>query len=231
MWYRVGKQSPLDKNYIVWGNSKKASDRYGYWPSVALSKEGLVIAVHSDLAFKTASEQFYRVGWINPNGDQNQSISWISEFIHWDGGYHTSIAINDNGLIVGVHESNAFSGTGLYYRVGRLRNSAYGDFTIAWTSGTAGVNYDDGINPHIAINNQNQVVEVHQVTWEGLPHFLLSFLAAACPRRSLARHQDVISQMRAKFDRGQNISLKPRPEGDETIVSHILKNKFFANQA
>jgi hypothetical protein len=167
MWYRVGKQSPLDKSDIVWGNSHSVG-RNGYWPAVALSKEGFVIAVYSHLAFKGASEQFYRVGYIDPNGDQNQSISWLTDFIHWDGGFHTSIAINDNGVIVGVHETNAVSGTGLYYRVGHL---SYVDYTIAWNSGSTGINYDDGINPHIAINNHNQVVEVHQVTGESLLHY------------------------------------------------------------
>jgi hypothetical protein len=87
--------------------------------------------------------------------------------LYWDRGFHTSIAINDNGFIVGVHESN--QGTGLYYRLGQLRNPAEGNYTIAWSSG--GVKYDDGINPHIAINNHNQVVEVHQVTGEKLLHY------------------------------------------------------------
>jgi hypothetical protein len=71
---------------------------------------------------------------------------------------------------LGVHESNT-AGTGLYYRVGHLRNPAGGDYTIAWTSGFTGIGYDDGINPHIAINNYNEVVEVHQVTGEMLLHY------------------------------------------------------------
>jgi hypothetical protein len=167
---RVGKQSPLGKNYIVWGNGQSVGMN-GYWPAVALSKEGYVIEVHSDREYTDGSQQYYRVGKIDPNGDQNQSINWITDVIHWDGGFHTSIAINDNGVIVGVHESNARSGTGLYYRVGQLRNPAGGDYTIAWSSGSRGVNYDDGINPHIALNNHNQVVEVHQVTDESLLHY------------------------------------------------------------
>jgi hypothetical protein len=170
IWYRVGKQSPLDKHYIVWGHGQSVG-KSGAWPTVALSKEGYVIVVHSDSGFSAFSQQYYRVGKIDPNGDQNQSISWITDFIHWDGGYHASIAMNDNGVIVGVHESNAVSGTGLYYRVGQLRNPAGGDYTIAWSSGSTGVNYDDGINPHIAINNHNQVVEVHQVTGEKFLHY------------------------------------------------------------
>jgi hypothetical protein len=171
IWYRVGKQIPLNQNYILWANSQRASGAYGYWPAVALSKEGYVIEVHSDRERKNGSQQFYRIGKIDPNGDENQSISWKTDFINWDGGFHTSIAINDNGLIVGVREINASSGTGLYYRVGQLKNPAGGDYTIAWSSGSTGVKYDDGVNPHIAINSYNQVVEVHQVTGESLLHY------------------------------------------------------------
>jgi hypothetical protein len=170
MWYRVGKQSPLNKNHVVWGNSQSVG-RAGSWPAVALSKEGYVIAVYSDSIFKSGSQQYYRVGKIDPNGDEKQSIHWITEFIHWEGGFHTSLAMNDNGVIVGVHETNDSASTGLYYRVGQLRNPAGGDYTIAWSSGSRGVKYDDGISPHIALNNHNQVVEVHQVTWESLLHY------------------------------------------------------------
>jgi hypothetical protein len=170
IFYRVGKQSPLNKNEIVWGNSQSAN-AYGYWPAVAISKEGYVIAVHSDNQYKSGSQQYYQVGKIDPNGDEKQSISWKTDLVFWDGGFHTSIAINDNGLIVGVHETQFMSGTGLYYRVGQLRNPAAGEYTIAWSSGYNGVNYDDGKNPHIAINNQNEVVEVHQVTGATLLHY------------------------------------------------------------
>jgi hypothetical protein len=170
IWYRVGKQFPLNKTDIDWGNGQSAGAN-GAWPAVALSKEGYVVVVHSDREYKWGSKQYYRVGKIDPKGNENQSIIWKTDSIQWDGGYHTSIAINDNGVIVGVHESNTLSGTGLYYRVGQLRNPAGGDYTIAWSSGSTGVNYDDGINPHIAINNQNQVVEVHQVTKESLLHY------------------------------------------------------------
>jgi hypothetical protein len=169
MWYRWGKLVAPDMTNVTWGASRNIGVR-GFWPAVALTKEGYVIEVHSDRASKKGSEQFYRVGKIDPYGDQNQTISWKTDFIHWDGGFHTSITMNDNGVIVGVHESNT-GGTDLYYRVGHLRNPAGGDYTIAWTSGTTGIGYDDGINPHIAINNYNEVVEVHQVTNEYLLHY------------------------------------------------------------
>jgi hypothetical protein len=90
IWYRVGKQFPLNKTDIVWGNSQSA-DANGAWPAVAISQEGYIIVVHSDREFKWGSKQYYRVGKIDPKGDENQSNS-----IQWDSGYHTSIAINDN---------------------------------------------------------------------------------------------------------------------------------------
>jgi hypothetical protein len=72
IWYRVGNQFPLSRDYIAWGDSQ-SSGAYGYWPAVALSKEGYVIEVHSDRKNKDGSQQFYRSGKIDPNGDKNQS--------------------------------------------------------------------------------------------------------------------------------------------------------------
>jgi hypothetical protein len=79
----------------------------------------------------------------------------------WDAGFHASIAINDNGLIVGVHEAGHNS-SGMYYRVGHLLDPAAGKYTMAWDSGSYGIHYNDGINPHISLNDSNEVVEVHQ---------------------------------------------------------------------
>ncbi len=74
-----------------------------------------------------------------------------------------------------VHESGS-GGTGLYYRVGHLEHPTGGGPSIVWESGTNGVKYDDGINPHITINNHNEVVEVHQVTGEHYVHYRRGFV-------------------------------------------------------
>jgi hypothetical protein len=76
---------------------------------------------------------------------------------------------------VEVHESGS-GGTGLYYRVGHLEHPTGGGPSIVWESGTNGVKYDDGINPHITINNHNEVVEVHQVTGEHYVHYRRGFV-------------------------------------------------------
>ena len=39
-----------------------------------------------------------------------------------------------------------------------------GSFKIVWDSGDGGQWWDDGVNPHIAINDNNDVVEVHQAS-------------------------------------------------------------------
>jgi len=166
LWYRVGM---VNGPSVTWGGSQSLGATEGSWPNFAISKEGYVIFVRSSGQFKSGSELRYQVGKIDPYGGINQSITWL-HYGDWDAGFHSSIAINDNGVIVGVHETG-HSSTGLYYRVGHLTNPARGDYSITWDSGQYGIHYDDGINPHIALNNKNEVVEVHQVTGESLLHY------------------------------------------------------------
>jgi hypothetical protein len=166
IWYHVGK---VEGTTVTWTRRQHA-DTSGYRPAVAFSKEGYVIMVYSDRQDRRYSEQYYRVGQIDPAGGLNQSIQWLTDSIHWDGGHRTSIAINDQGVIVGVHEDNR-SSYRLYYRVGHLRNPAGGDYTIYWDSGDWGTEYENGMSPRIAINNHNQIVEVHQVRGENLLHY------------------------------------------------------------
>jgi hypothetical protein len=172
LWYHIGK---LNGKGVTWGGSQRLAGGSGVqnWPNLAISKEGYVIFVYSVGSSKSAARLWYAIGKINPNGDTDQSITWLTNtagtFI--DSGFHSSIAINENGVILLTFESGS-GGNGLYYRVGHLSNPAGGDYTIQWDSGQFGVHYDDGINPHIALNNLNEVVEVHQVSsTEGLLHY------------------------------------------------------------
>ncbi len=166
LWYHVGM---LKGTSVTWGGSQSLGSSQGSWPSVAISKEGYVVLVRSSGQFKSGSVLRYQVGKIDPYGGMNQSIAWL-HYGDWDAGFHSSIAINDNGVIVGVHETG-HSSTGLYYRVGHLTDPAAGNFAITWDSGRYGIQYDDGVNPHIALNNRNEVVEVHQVFGEDLLHY------------------------------------------------------------
>ena len=166
LWYHLGIPNSTS---VSWGGSQ-LFPWAGTWPNVAISKEGYVIFVYSTGDYKGDSDLYYAVGKIDPYGGTNQTIQWLTASTRWDSGFHSSIAITQTGVIVGVHESGS-GGKGLYYRVGHLTNPNGGDYTIAWDSGEYGNWYDNGINPHIAINNLNQVVEVHQVTGENYLHY------------------------------------------------------------
>jgi hypothetical protein len=165
--YRIGK---IAGSNVAWGAIQSTAS-FGYWPAVAISKEGYVIIVSGDKATKKGAELSYQVGWINPNGDERQIISMKTGFLPWDEGHNAGIAMNDSGVIVGVHETAKKTGDNIYYRVGHLRNPAGGDYTIQWESGEWGIYYDAGSNPRIAINNQNEIVSVHQVPGENLLHY------------------------------------------------------------
>jgi hypothetical protein len=166
VYYRIGS---INGNGVSWGPARN-TERVGYWPTGALTKEGYVVLVFSLSSSRPGSELFYRIGKIDPNGDTNQTIEWKTDTLHWDGGFHSSIAINDNGVIVAVHESNNRSNNDLHYRVGHIAKSG-SNYWIQWDSGHGGIRYDSGRNPHIAINNHNQVVEIHQTATGNLLHY------------------------------------------------------------
>ena len=165
LWYRVGK---LYGERVNWGPPQNAGVT-GSWPSVVITKEGYVIAVHANLETNRNCNLYYRVGHLQPGGDEYQRIMWKTDFLFWDAGFKPSIAINDRGVIVGVHEAGR-GGDGVYYRVGHLRNPAGGDFTIEWDSPAWGIRYDTGEKPNIALNNHGEVVAVHQVPNESILH-------------------------------------------------------------
>jgi hypothetical protein len=154
LWYHVGK---LHGNSIAWGPSQSLGEN-GYWPTVAMTEGGTVLLVYSDNLYRSGSEQQYKVFKIEPTGDQNQSMSVQVSKRHWDGGFHTSLSVNNKNVLLGVHESNFSNNHKIFYRIGHFNN----DYTVAWDSGHGGIEFDTGINPHIAINDNNQIVEVHQ---------------------------------------------------------------------
>jgi hypothetical protein len=128
IWYHLGRSY----GRMLWGGSQN-SGVSGFWPTAAISSDGYVILVYSEHRHKNASYLYYRVGKVDPLGSLDQSIQWLTDSIYWDRGFHSSIAINDNGLIASVHETG-FASTGIYYRVGHFANPGAGDFTIQWDS-------------------------------------------------------------------------------------------------
>ena len=165
--YQVGQQLGPK---ITWGE-RQSIVKNRYWPGATLTKEGYVILVYSNTPSDNGSALFYRVGKIDPQGGVNQTIQWLNNGeIFWDYGFHPSVDVNDDGVIVGVHEA-AGDSINIHYRIGHLTERDGSFNLIAWDSGNGGVHYDWGINPKISINNKNEVVAVHQVPGEWLLHY------------------------------------------------------------
>jgi hypothetical protein len=168
IWYHIGQ---LNGTKVNWGPSRLIDSPalIANWPSVAVTPEGYVVVTYSAGASKSDSNLRYWAGQIRPDGDISQSVNWFVQDVRYDSGFHNSI-VYANGVLVDVHESGS-GGRGLYYRIGFLTNPGAGDFKITWLTLRDGIKYDDGINPQVAINKDNQVVEVHQVTGESLLHY------------------------------------------------------------
>jgi hypothetical protein len=174
-WYHVGRLSKEGQS-VDWGKSH-IMDRVApsprdnqVYPAVALTNDNYVIIVYSDLATKSNSKLRYRVGRIDPLGSVDQDIEWLTDDTIYDTGFHSSLSVNANGVIAEVHEADGK--TGLFYRIGHLEDPAAGKYNLVWDSGALGVQFDNGINPHISINNRNEVVEMHQINnKESIVHY------------------------------------------------------------
>ncbi len=122
---------------------------------VAVNTSGKLVEVHKSPSPK--NDLFYGVGKLPELAEgRNKPIYWLPENVmKFDTGLNPSVTINDNNVVVEVHESN-IDDEDLYYRVGLLDDVTN---TITW--GTS-IKYDTGDRPSVAINNDNMVVEMHQ---------------------------------------------------------------------
>jgi hypothetical protein len=163
LYYRIGKLDPA-KGTVSWGPSRRwvSSGRNGSWPAVAITKEGYAILTYSNAFTKSNAVLRYSVGTLDLNGATGQLIDFKVQNVKLDTGFHDSISVNYNGTIAEAHEADGKKG--MYYRLGHLNAPGSGDFNIVWDSGDGGQWWDDGVNPHIAINDNNDVVEVHQAS-------------------------------------------------------------------
>lgn len=164
MFYHVGKAfAQSGGGYVVeWGpNQPMQYDCHR--PSVAISKEGWLLFVctkNGYTGYGSGVTMRYWVGQLNPAGDGHQVINWRLMDAFYDNGQFGSVSFNTNDFIADVHESA--NNNKLFYRVGRFRNPNAGQFDIVWGTGSGGKEYDKGVYPSIAINDLNEVIEVHQ---------------------------------------------------------------------
>jgi len=162
MWYRTGRiidHVTLGKA-ISWGDSH-STDTNGYWPTVTVTRDGYVIMVYSP-SNQVVPQIIYWVGKINPAGPSDQSIQWLLKNQAFGYGFHASLSMNNNNQFAIAYECRNGCQPELDYRLGHLDNPAVGRYNIVWDTGSAAIPYDKGVNPHIAINDNGQVIEAHQ---------------------------------------------------------------------
>jgi hypothetical protein len=132
-----------------------SSKRYdsGITPSVALDNSGYAVEVHQS---HTNSSLWYRVAFLqNPTTwAQRDGINW-GHSICYGSGSHPSVALNDVGTLIEVHES-AGEGKMLECRVGSLDKDTA---SVIWSSS---LNLEPGKCPRVSLDNRNNVVLVHQ---------------------------------------------------------------------
>jgi hypothetical protein len=103
------------------------------------------IEVHNS---EGSSDMWYHIGRIN-----GATINWGGSH-KYSNGYHPSIAINKNNVVVEVHETSNAVTNSIYYKVGIVNEE-----TINWGSDDK---YDSGKQPSVSINDNGVVVEVHK---------------------------------------------------------------------
>lgn len=153
LWYHVGS---LTGGLVRFGGSHQYDD--GITPAVAVNAAGVVVEVHETQSI-FSSGMYYHVGQVDA---ASQSIQFGGSH-EYDSGNVPAVALNDQNVVVEVHESNGLSSK-LWYHVGRADP---GNKTVAWGGSH---DYDTGSAPSVALSNQNVVVEVHRS--EGLSNAL-----------------------------------------------------------
>jgi hypothetical protein len=173
LWYHIGR---LNAGKVTWGKvqvidqSSIKPSALTTWPTVAITNDNYVIVAFSGGRFRSDGKLYYQIGRVDPTGPVDQAIEWLTTWALYDTGFHPNISANNTGKIVEVHEGD--SNTKIWYRLGHMRDPSAGQYDIVWDSGGRGVEYEKGENPKVAINDQGDVLEMHQVPGESLLHYM-----------------------------------------------------------
>jgi hypothetical protein len=146
MYYHVGQVDGASQTINFGGSHNYDS---GNKPKVALNNSNVVVEVHESNG--VSSNMWYHVGIVDV---VNQTIDFGGSH-NYDSGATPAIAINNNNVVVEVHQSNGPS-TNLWYHVGVVD-------PVAKTINFGGsYNYDSGACPSVALTDDGFVIEVHQ---------------------------------------------------------------------
>lgn len=142
----------------------------GDTPGVAMNADGLLIEVHKQYSVGAVNNLvYYRLGKVDLSGSVNQKIAWSSPAYPIEGGQYPQVAINDLGRVVEVHESNNLTNHKLYYNLG-YADKVGENYYMSWDK-LQGTEYNTGRRPHITIDNQGNVIEVHQAVSNNDLHY------------------------------------------------------------
>lgn len=112
LWYRIVVFDPSNRN-VDWSRPVNQ-----FWdepkatrPSIAITKDGLVLVTYD----RDGKELYWRFGKL----EANDTITWYSDPQRYDKGGSPSIATNDNGSVVEVHDDGGDK-KDLFYFIGRI---------------------------------------------------------------------------------------------------------------
>lgn len=133
---------------VTWKKSAKFTG--GSKAKIAINDSGLVVIVWSS---NNSTNLYCIIGQVNL---QTYELT-LGDSIQYDAGLHPTVSINDNNDIIFGHASSA--STKLYYQ---LAQAGMVDNKYTLTSKMPGVNYDDGDQNCLTIDNKGVVWEVHR---------------------------------------------------------------------
>ncbi len=146
--YRVGWYHS-DNREIDWGLSHHYS--FGYFPTVALSNDGIVVSVFQDNLF--TKHLNYRIGKLSQVSNE---ITWISKHRTKITADSFSLSMNNNKMVVLGYQTIITNH--IHCCVGRI-DCIKG--TIVWSKN---IHVSKGFTPSITLNDRNYVVMTHQST-------------------------------------------------------------------
>ncbi|WP_196894331.1 hypothetical protein [Aureivirga marina] len=123
-------------------------------PTIAMNAKGQIISVHQSNGI--LNKLYYNNGILNSN---NENIFWGSSH-GYDSGQWPIVAMNDNGVVVEIHETSNVMNDFIWYHVG-IWNENKMEFGSSHKLYKDDL-YSQGAKPSITINNNNQVIVIYE---------------------------------------------------------------------
>lgn len=126
--------------------------------SISIINSNLFIEDHSSSG--TSGQLIARLGTL---ANEYFPIIEIGSAVTYGDGYHPSVSMNSDGLILEVHDNRPglLAGSEMFWRFGKVNPSGGENQDVTWIRG-GGIRYDAGRYPQVAMNDSGTIVEVHE---------------------------------------------------------------------